>query len=211
MGPILSAFCSFGSLPDMCCAVLSLSATWPDRTAAAGPPRDRNLHPACLVACAGPAFIGEVPTVGPSRDSDPVLLASRVLVANCAVPVGPIQLAWTSFRSQDWVRVSLTPAHHIIVHGLLIYPSQSIRSGPITTVVAAFVSWVRFSGIAVVRRGGLQRRFPTLIILANIHAKTLTAGTVAKHPLNRQGQIMGFNQSLMSCAQHIALALLSGY
>ena len=99
---------------------------------------------------------------------------------------------------------------NIIVQGLLITRAHRFASDN-TTVVAAFACMgAGFSGIAVVGKVGLLAVFLTLIILGTTFIRTtLTAELSRSVPLDRQGIIMGFNQSLMSGANIIA-PLLSG-
>src|SRR5258708_26661893 len=67
-----------------------------------------------------------------------------------------------------------------------------------------------FSGIAVVGRVGLLAVSLTLIIVGSTFIRTtLTAELSRSVPLNRQGMIMGLNQSLLSSANIVA-PLLSG-
>ena len=99
---------------------------------------------------------------------------------------------------------------NIIVQGLLMTRANRVASDR-TIVVAAFACMaVGFSGIAVVAGIGLLALFLTPIILGTVFIRTtLTAELSRSVPLNRQGMIMGFNQSLMSSANIVA-PLLSG-
>jgi len=99
---------------------------------------------------------------------------------------------------------------NIIVQGLLITRAHRFASDRITVVAAFACMGVGFSGIAVVGKVGLLAVFLTLIIFGTTFIRTtLTAELSRSVPLNRQGIIMGFNQSLMSGANIIA-PLLSG-
>jgi hypothetical protein len=99
---------------------------------------------------------------------------------------------------------------NIIVQGLLMTRANSLASDR-TIVVAAFACMaVGFSGIAVVAGVGLLALFLIPIIVRTMFIRTtLTAELSRSVPLNRQGMIMGFNQSLMSSANIVA-PLLSG-
>ena len=99
---------------------------------------------------------------------------------------------------------------NIIVQGLLITRANRIASDR-STIVAAFACMgAGFSGIAVVGTIGHLAVSLTLIILGSTFIRTtLTAELSRSVPLNRQGIIMGLNQSLMSGANIIA-PLLSG-
>jgi MFS family permease len=99
---------------------------------------------------------------------------------------------------------------NIIVQGLLITRAHRFASDEISVVAAFACMGAGFSGIAVVSKLGLLAIFLTLIILgATFIRTTLTAELSRSVPLNRQGIIMGFNQSLMSSANIVA-PLLSG-
>jgi MFS family permease len=99
---------------------------------------------------------------------------------------------------------------NIVVQGLLITRANRFASDRITVVVAFACMGAGFSGIAVVGKVGLLAVFLTLIILGTIFIRTtLTAELSRSVPLNRQGIVMGLNQSLMSGANIVA-PLLSG-
>ncbi len=99
---------------------------------------------------------------------------------------------------------------NIIVQGLLLTQAGRFASDRIMVMVAfAFVS-AGFSGIAIISGIGLLAVFLTLIIVGSTFIRTtLTAELSRSVPLNRQGMIMGLNQSLMSSANIVA-PLLSG-
>jgi predicted MFS family arabinose efflux permease len=99
---------------------------------------------------------------------------------------------------------------NIIVQGLLITRANLLASDRIV-VIAAFASMgAGFSGIALVSGIGLLALFLTLIIVGSMFARsTLTVELSRSAAINRQGMIMGLNQSLMSGA-NIAAPLLSG-
>jgi MFS family permease len=99
---------------------------------------------------------------------------------------------------------------NIIVQGLLITRAHRFASDRITVVAAFACMGAGFSGIAVVGKVGLLAVCLTLIIFGTTFIRTtLTAELSRSVPLNRQGIIMGFNQSLMSGANIVA-PLLSG-
>jgi MFS family permease len=99
---------------------------------------------------------------------------------------------------------------NIIVQGLLITRANRFVSDRITVVAAFACMGAGFSGIAVVGKVGLLAVFLTLIILGITFIRTtLTAELSRSVPPNRQGIIMGLNQSLMSGANIVA-PLLSG-
>jgi MFS family permease len=99
---------------------------------------------------------------------------------------------------------------NIIVQSLLMTRANRVASDR-TIVVAAFAcTAVGFSGIAVVAEVGLLVLFLTPITFGMAFIRTtLTAELSRSVPLNRQGMIMGFNQSLMSSA-NLVVPLLSG-
>jgi MFS family permease len=99
---------------------------------------------------------------------------------------------------------------NIIVQGLLITRANQFVSDRIMVVAAFACMGAGFSGIAVVGKVGLLAVCLTLIILGTTFIRTtLTAELSRSVPLDRQGIIMGFNQSLMSGANIVA-PLLSG-
>ena len=99
---------------------------------------------------------------------------------------------------------------NMLVQGMLITPASRYISDR-TIVVAAFaLMGAGFSGLAIVGRIDLLAVLLTLIIFGTMFIRTtLTAELSRSVPLNRQGIIMGFNQSLMSGANIVA-PLLSG-
>ena len=99
---------------------------------------------------------------------------------------------------------------NIIVQGLLITRANRFASDRITVVAAFACMSAGFSGIAVVGKVGLLAVFLTLIFLGTTFIRTtLTVELSRSVSLNRQGIIMGLNQSLMSSANIVA-PLLSG-
>ncbi|KWV52167.1 MFS transporter [Bradyrhizobium macuxiense] len=99
---------------------------------------------------------------------------------------------------------------NMVVQGLLITRANRFASDRII-VVAAFASMaVGCAGLAIGNRISLLAVFLTLIILGTMFARsTLTAELSRSTAINRQGMIMGLNQSLMSGA-NITAPLLSG-
>ena len=99
---------------------------------------------------------------------------------------------------------------NMVVQGLLITRANRFASDRII-VVAAFASMaVGCAGLAIGKRISLLAVFLTLIILGTMFARsTLTAELSRSTAINRQGMIMGLNQSLMSGA-NITAPLLSG-
>jgi predicted MFS family arabinose efflux permease len=99
---------------------------------------------------------------------------------------------------------------NIIVQGLLLTQAGRFASDRIIVLVAFALMSAGYFGIAIVGKIGLLAVFLTLIILGTTFIRTtLTAELSRSVPLNRQGIIMGLNQSLMSSA-NIAAPLLSG-
>jgi predicted MFS family arabinose efflux permease len=99
---------------------------------------------------------------------------------------------------------------NIIVQGLLLTQASRFTSERIIVVVAFASMGAGFFGLAIVSKIGLLVFFLTLIILGTTFTRTtLTAELSRSVPLNRQGMIMGLNQSLMSSANLVA-PLLSG-
>jgi len=99
---------------------------------------------------------------------------------------------------------------NIIVQGLLIArASRFVPDGAIVVIAFACMA-AGFLGLAIVDRLSLLALSLTLIILGTpLIRTTLTAELSRSVPLNRQGMIMGLNQSLMSTANIIA-PFLSG-
>jgi cyanate permease len=99
---------------------------------------------------------------------------------------------------------------NIIVQGLLITRASRFASDGIIVVIAFACMGAGFLGIAIAERLSLLALSLTLIILGTpLIRTTLTAELSRSVPLNRQGMIMGLNQSLMSSANIIA-PFLSG-
>jgi MFS family permease len=99
---------------------------------------------------------------------------------------------------------------NIIVQGLLLTQASRFTSERLIVVVAFASMGAGFFGLAIVSKIGLLAFFLTLIILGTTFTRTtLTAELSRSVPLNRQGMIMGLNQSLMSSANIVA-PLLSG-
>ncbi len=99
---------------------------------------------------------------------------------------------------------------NIIVQGLLITRANRFASDRMIVAVAFAAMGVGFLGIALVSGIGLLALFLTLIILGSMFIRsTLTAELSRSVAINRQGMIMGFNQSLMSSANILA-PLVSG-
>jgi predicted MFS family arabinose efflux permease len=99
---------------------------------------------------------------------------------------------------------------NIIVQGLLLTQAGRFASDRIIVLVAFALMSAGYFGIAIVDKIGLLAVFLTLIFLGTTFIRTsLTAELSRSVPLNRQGIIMGLNQSLMSSA-NIAAPLLSG-
>jgi len=99
---------------------------------------------------------------------------------------------------------------NILVQGLLITRASRYASDRIIVTIAFACMGAGFLGIAVVERISLLAVSLTLIILGTMFIRTtLTAELSQSVPLNRQGVIMGLNQSLMSSANIVA-PLLSG-
>jgi predicted MFS family arabinose efflux permease len=99
---------------------------------------------------------------------------------------------------------------NIIVQGLLLTQAGRFASDRIIVLVAFALMSAGYFGIAIAGKIGLLAVFLTLIVLGTTFIRTtLTAELSRSVPLNRQGIIMGLNQSLMSSA-NIAAPLLSG-
>ncbi|MBR0797669.1 MFS transporter [Bradyrhizobium jicamae] len=99
---------------------------------------------------------------------------------------------------------------NMIVQGLLITRANRVASDR-GIVVAAFTGIALGSaGLAIAGRISLLAVFLTLIIVGTMFARsTLTAELSRSSAINRQGMIMGLNQSLMSGA-NISAPLVSG-
>jgi predicted MFS family arabinose efflux permease len=99
---------------------------------------------------------------------------------------------------------------NIIVQGLLITRANRFASDGTIVVVAFACMGAGLLGIAIVGRISLLALALTLIFLGTMLIRTtLTAELSRSVALNRQGMIMGLNQSLMSSANIIA-PVLSG-
>jgi MFS family permease len=99
---------------------------------------------------------------------------------------------------------------NMVVQGLLITRANLVASDR-TIVKAAFACMgLGFAGLAAGNTISLLALYLTLIIVGTMFARsTLTAELSRSTALNRQGMIMGLNQSLMSGA-NISAPLLSG-
>jgi MFS family permease len=99
---------------------------------------------------------------------------------------------------------------NILVQGLLITRTSRFASDGTTVVIAFAGMGMGFLGIAIVGRISLLALSLTLIILGTMLIRTTLIAELSRSvPLNRQGMIMGLNQSLMSGANIIA-PILSG-
>jgi MFS family permease len=116
-------------------------------------------------------------------------------------PFGATELGWM-FAYAGFI--------NILVQGLLITRANRFASDR-SIVVAAFACMAfGFSGLSVVTSIGLLAVLLTLVIVGCMFARsTLTAELSRSTAVNRQGMIMGLNQSLMSGA-NISAPLLSG-
>jgi MFS family permease len=99
---------------------------------------------------------------------------------------------------------------NMVVQGLLITRANLVASDR-TIVMAAFACMgLGFAGLAAGNNISLLALYLTLIIVGTMFARsTLTAELSRSTAINRQGMIMGLNQSLMSGA-NISAPLLSG-
>ena len=99
---------------------------------------------------------------------------------------------------------------NIIVQGLLITRANLVASDRSVVVLAFARMGAGFCGLTLASGVGLLAVFLTLIITGFMFARaTLTVELSRSAATNRQGMIMGFNQSLMSGANIIA-PLISG-
>jgi MFS family permease len=116
-------------------------------------------------------------------------------------PFGAHELGWT-FAYAGFI--------NMIIQGLLITRANRFASDR-TIIMAAFASMgFGFAGLAIGSRIDLLVVFLTLIIIGSMFTRsTLTAELSRSTAVNRQGMIMGLNQSLMSGA-NIGAPLLSG-
>jgi MFS family permease len=116
-------------------------------------------------------------------------------------PFGARELGWV-FAYAGFI--------NIIVQALLITRANLLASDRIVVIAAFAAMGAGFSGIALASGIGPLAVFLTLIIVGSMFTRsTLTAELSRSAAINRQGMIMGFNQSLMSGA-NIAAPLLSG-
>jgi predicted MFS family arabinose efflux permease len=99
---------------------------------------------------------------------------------------------------------------NIIVQGFLITRANLVASDRAVVIIAFASMATGFCGLALVNGVGLLAVFLTLIIVGFMFTRaTLTFELSRSAAINRQGMIMGFNQSLMSVA-NIAAPLISG-
>lgn len=99
---------------------------------------------------------------------------------------------------------------NVIVQGLLITRANRVASDRTVVVVAFAGMTAGFCGLAFCGNVGLLAAFLTLVIAGFMFARaTLTFELSRRAAVNRQGMIMGLNQSLMSVA-NIAAPLISG-
>jgi MFS family permease len=99
---------------------------------------------------------------------------------------------------------------NMIVQGLLITRANLIASDRGIVVVAFACMGLGFAGLAAGNTISLLAVNLTLIIVGTMFARsTLTAELSRSTAINRQGMIMGLNQSLMSGA-NISAPLISG-
>ena len=99
---------------------------------------------------------------------------------------------------------------NIIVQGLLITRANHVASDRAVVIMAFAGMGAGFGGLALVSGIGSLTVFLTLIIAGFMFTRaTLTFELSRSAAINRQGMIMGFNQSLMSGANIVA-PLISG-
>jgi multidrug resistance protein len=99
---------------------------------------------------------------------------------------------------------------NIIVQFFLITRANRVASDRAVVITAFAGMATGFCGLALVDGVGLLAVFLTLIIIGFMFTRaTLTFELSRSAAINRQGMIMGFNQSLMSVA-NIAAPLISG-
>ena len=99
---------------------------------------------------------------------------------------------------------------NMIVQGFLITRANQFASDRDIVIAAFACMGLGFSGLAIGSRIGLLAVFLTLIIVGTMFARsTLTAELSRSVVINRQGMVMGLNQSLMSGA-NISAPLVSG-
>ncbi|KJC42310.1 MFS transporter [Bradyrhizobium sp. LTSP885] len=99
---------------------------------------------------------------------------------------------------------------NMVVQGFLIARANLLVSDRNIVTVAFASMGLGFMGLAIGNRISLLVGFLTLIIVGTMFARsTLTAELSRSTAINRQGMIMGLNQSLMSGAS-ISAPLLSG-
>jgi predicted MFS family arabinose efflux permease len=112
-------------------------------------------------------------------------------------------------RELGWVFVYVGIIN-IIVQGLLITRGNLVASDRSVVLLAFAGMGAGFCGLTLVSGVGLLAVFLTLIIIGFMFARaTLTFELSRSAAINRQGMIMGFNQSLMSGA-NIMAPLISG-
>jgi MFS family permease len=99
---------------------------------------------------------------------------------------------------------------NIIVQGFLITRVNRVATDRAVVIMAFAGMAAGFCGLALLDGIGLLAAFLTLIIVGFMFTRaTLTFELSRSASINRQGMIMGFNQSLMSVA-NIAAPLISG-
>lgn len=99
---------------------------------------------------------------------------------------------------------------NIIVQGLLITRTNRVATDRTVVIVAFAGMAIGFCGLALVSGVGPLGVFLTLVIVGFMFTRaTLTFELSRSASIDRQGMIMGFNQSLMSVA-NIAAPLISG-
>jgi MFS family permease len=99
---------------------------------------------------------------------------------------------------------------NMVVQGFLITHANQLASDRSIVMVAFGCMGLGFAGLAIGSTIGLLALFLTLIIAGTMFTRsTLTAELSRSTAINRQGMIMGLNQSLMSGA-NISAPLISG-
>src|SRR5262249_30778177 len=99
---------------------------------------------------------------------------------------------------------------NIVVQGLLITRANRVLSDRGIVMLAFAGMGLGLAGLSVVSSIGTLAACLTLVIVGTMFARsTLTAELSRSTAINRQGMIMGLNQSLMSGA-NITAPLLSG-
>ncbi|MGV7213778.1 MFS transporter [Bradyrhizobium sp. UFLA05-112] len=116
-------------------------------------------------------------------------------------PFGARELGWV-FAYAGFI--------NMVVQGLLITRANRFASDRGIVLLAFACMALGFSGLAIGNSNSLLAIFLTLIIIGTMFTRsTLTAELSRSAAINRQGMIMGLNQSLMSGA-NITAPLLSG-